>query len=68
MHDMKNDQEEMYWMKVEIFFRGHVPLFAGAAVPAALVTTPDGARTIPGWLTVTGPSRLMMSLSLVLLA
>lgn len=44
--------------------RGCVPLFAGVAVVVRPVTNPDGARTIPGWLTVTGPSRPIMSDSL----
>lgn len=45
-----------------------VPLFAGVAVAGKPMTSPDGARTIPGWPTLTGPSRLMVSVSLVLLA
>lgn len=49
-------------------FRGCVPLLAGTAEAGEAVTCPDGARTTPGWATLTGPSRPMMSESLVLLA
>lgn len=59
-------QKEVTGLSVD--FSGCVPLFAGAAAAGKPVPNPDGARTIPGWLTLTGPSRLMMSDSLVLLA
>lgn len=59
-------QKEVMGLSVD--FSGCVPLFAGAAAAGKPVPNPDGARTIPGWLTLTGPSRLMMSVSLVLLA
>lgn len=49
-------------------FRGCIPLLAGVAVAGKPITSPDGARTTPGWATLTGPSRPIMSLSLVLLA
>lgn len=49
-------------------FRSCIPLLAGVAVAGKPITSPDGARTTPGWATLTGPSRPIMSLSLVLLA
>ena len=44
------------------------PLRAGVAVLGKPITTPDGARTTPGWPTPTGPSRPVVSASLPLLA
>lgn len=51
-------------------FTGYAPLFVfgGVAVAGTPVINPDGARTTPGWPTPTGPSRPIMSVSLVLLA
>lgn len=60
-----NVKKRQNTMRMETF-RGYMPLFAG--VPVAGKHNPEGARTIPGWLTLTGPSRPMMSASLVLLA
>lgn len=61
---LKTYQEEMTGlMRMKV-----LPLFAGVAEAGTPVTNPDGARTIPGWPTPTGPSRPMMSVSLVLLA
>lgn len=44
-----------------------LPLVVGTVVEVPVIS-PDGARTIPGWPTLTGPSRPMASLSLVVLA
>lgn len=41
---------------------------AAVLVASRLDPNPDRARTTPGWATLTGPSRPMMSASLVLLA
>ncbi len=68
VHDINKTIKKKWkaWLKKKKEIRGCVPLFASVAVGETPVTNPDGARTIPGWLTLTGPSRPMMSVSLML--
>lgn len=68
MHNVTNYLGRKDWQVENTNDKGCVPLLAGVAVAGKPITNPDGARTIPGWPMPTGPSRPMISLSLVLRA